>query len=423
MSSARTPPDSSLLIRAAWVAPMIAPPFRDGAVVCRAGRITAVGDARTLHAANPDAHVHDAGDAVLLPGLVNAHTHLELSDCSPGEPPASFGDWIMRLAGRTAVGTVTADLVQRAVETGVAQCLRFGVTTVGDISKQCAITRPILRDGPLRVTSYGEIQAMARRRHLLDERFALAADLSSESPHLRVGLSPHAPYTVEPAGYARCLAFCRAHNRPLATHLAETPDEAHFLAEQSGPFRDLWEIVVNAWDDQVPRYEGGPIRFAAESGLLDYPTLLAHVNYCDDDELAILARGQASVVYCPRTHQYFGHPSHRWREMLTRGINVAVGTDSCASSPDLNLVDDLRLLHRVVPEVPAQRIWDLATINAARALQLAGSIGQLSTGATGDITAFPAHTDYPLEEILTARIEPSAIWIGGLFRPQSGGHP
>jgi cytosine/adenosine deaminase-related metal-dependent hydrolase len=401
---------------------MIAPPLRDGAVVCRAGRITAVGDARALRAENPDAQVQDAGDVVLLPGLVNAHTHLELSDCSPGPPPASFGDWIMRLAGRTAVGAATADVVKRAVETGVAQCLRFGVTSVGDISKQCAITRPILRDGPLRVTSFGEIQAMAQRRHLLDERFALAADLSNESAHLRIGLSPHAPYTVEPAGYARCLEFCRAHNRPLATHLAETPDEAHFLADQSGPFRDLWEIVVNAWDDQVPKYDGGPIRFAAESGLLDYPTLLAHMNYCDDDELAILARGQASVVYCPRTHQYFGHPPHRWREMLSRGINVAVGTDSCASSPDLNLVDDLRLLHHLAPEVPAQRIWDLATINAARALQLAGSIGQLSTGAAADITAFPTRSDDPLEEILTAGIEPSAIWIGGIFQPQIVGH-
>jgi cytosine/adenosine deaminase-related metal-dependent hydrolase len=393
---------------------MIAPLLRDAAVVCRGGRITAVGDAKSLRRANPDAQIHDAGDVILLPGLVNAHTHLELSDCALGPPPANFGQWINGLVQRTAaVGDAMADVVKRAVEIGIAQCLRFGVTTVGDITKQCTLTRPLLRDGPLHVISFGEIQAMAQRRSLLEQRFTAAADMSLESPQLRVGLSPHAPYTVERAGYAKCLAFCKTHNRPLATHLAETRDEALFLSKHRGPFRDLWETGVNAWDDTVPKYTGGPIRFAAELGLLDYPTLLAHVNYCDDDELAILARGKATVVYCPRTHKYFGHPPHRWREMLARGINVAIGTDSCASSPDLNLVDDLRLLRRISPEVTAQKIWELATINAARALQLTGSIGQLSPGARADIVAFPARSDDPLEEILDNSTMLAAVWISG----------
>jgi len=395
---------------------MSAPLLRDAAVVCRGGIITAVGDAKSLRRLNPDAHVHDAGDVILLPGLVNAHTHLELSDCTAGPPPASFGQWINDLVQRTAsVGDAMADVVKRAVEIGITQCLRFGVTTVGDITKQCMLTRPLLRDGPLHVISFGEIQAMAQRRSLLEQRFTAAADMSLESPHLRVGLSPHAPYTVEQAGYAKCLSFCKTHNRPLATHLAETPDEALFLSEHRGPFRDLWETGVNAWDDSVPKYTGGPIRFAAELGLLDYPTLLAHVNYCDDDELSILARGKASVVFCPRTHQFFQHPPHRWRDMLARGINVAIGTDSCASSPDLNLVDDLRLLRRLAPEVPAQKIWELATLNAARALQVTGSIGQLSIGAWADLVAFPVRTDHPLEEILEGTATPSAVWIGGLL--------
>jgi cytosine/adenosine deaminase-related metal-dependent hydrolase len=373
-----------------------------------------VGNAQSIRRAHPDALLHDTGDSIILPGRVNAHTHLELSDCAAGQPPASFGEWIFRLVQRAAgTGVAMPELVRRAVESGVAQCLRFGVTTVGDISKQCAITRPLLRDGPLHVTSYGEIQAMGRRRELLEERFAAAADMSQESPHLRVGLTPHAPYTVEPAGYARCLEFCRAHNRPLATHLAETPDEARFLADHTGPFRDLWETGVNAWDESVPKYQGGPICFAAELGLLDYPTLLAHVNYCDDDELAVLSHGQASVVYCPRTHQYFGHPPHRWREMLTLGINIAIGTDSCASSPDLNLVDDLRLLHRLAPEIPAQEIWKLATTNAARALQLDGIVGQLSVGAQADVVAFHVRSDHPLEEILEDSATPTAVLIDG----------
>src|SRR5204862_5225873 len=121
---------------------------------------------------------------------------------------------------------------------------------------------------------------------------------------------------------------------PLATHLAESADEAEFLARHSGNLMKVWDFV-GGFDDAVPKFEGGPIRYAEALGLLDRPTLLAHVNYCDDDELKILAAGKASVVYCPRTHQYFAHPPHRWREMIATGINVAIGTDSTASSGDL----------------------------------------------------------------------------------------
>src|SRR5262249_18764048 len=157
-------------------------------------------------------------------------------------------------------GAAMADGVEHAVRNGVEQCLRFGVTSIGDISKQCMFSRPVLKNGPLRVVSYGEIQAMAQRRSLLDERFAAAADVSHDSPYLTTGLTPHAPYTVEPEGYAKCLAFARAHRRPLATHLAENPEESIFLSDHSGPFRYLWEAGVNAWDDAVPKHAGGPIR-------------------------------------------------------------------------------------------------------------------------------------------------------------------
>jgi aminodeoxyfutalosine deaminase len=338
--------------------------------------------------------------------LVNAHTHLELSNRTQGGPPASFLDWLTELMGRSPE-------VADAVKTGAAQCQHFGVTTVGDISKQCATTRPLLTGGPLRVTSYGEVQAMAERRGLLEERFATAVETIDESDRLRVAVSPHAPYSIEPQGYRRCLDFAMQTGRAIATHLAETPDEATFLADHGGPFGDLWSLL-NRWDDQVPRFAGGPIRYAAELGLLGYPTLLAHVNYCDDDELAILAAGRASVVYCPRTHKYFGHPPHRWRDMLAAGINVAVGTDSCASSPDLNLVDDLRLLHEIAPDYPVEEIWHMATIRAARAIQWDDELGSIAPGKFADFVVFNVSTDQPLREILEdPKGLPREVWIGG----------
>jgi cytosine/adenosine deaminase-related metal-dependent hydrolase len=299
-----------------------------------------------------------------------------------------------------------ATAVRHAIAQGVQQCLRFGVTTVGDISRDVAAARQALRATRLCGVSYGEVVGMSGRRHLLEPRLAAALDPESETREVRIGVSPHAPYSIDADGYRRCLDEARRHQRPLTTHLAESPDEARFLADHSGPFARLWDNL-GGLDASVPRFAGGPIRYAKSLGLLSYPlTLLAHVNYCDDDELELLAAGRASVVYCPRTHAYFGHPPHRWREMLARGINVCVGTDSRASAPDLNLVEDLRLLHRLAPEVPAQTLWEMATVRGARALGRA----PWSQGWV----VFPAKTSDPLLELLETDVEP--LW-------RDAGHP
>ena len=409
--------DPLILLRADWIAPLHHPGdglIRHGGVVIQGGRILAVGEGDALKSLHPTATPRDLGAVILLPGLINAHVHLELSDLHSGAPPAGgFGPWLLNLATRSAgPAHQVASLVEDAVQQGVRQCLRFGVTSVGDISRQCALTRPLLRNGPLRVTSYGEIQAMAGRRSLFAERFAIAADQAAASDHLRIGLTPHAPYTVEPAGYAACLLAARAGALPLATHLAETREEAEFLAAHIGPFRELWE-ALGQWDDRVPRFTGGPIRFAQSIGLLDHPTLLAHVNYCDDDEMNILAAGRASVVYCPRTHRYFGHPPHRWKQMLARRINVAIGTDSCASSPDLNLVDDLRLVHEIAPDHPVDELWRMVTHRAAVAIDAGLNVGSLTPGKHANFAVFPAESNDPLTAILEHRLLPLQTWIAG----------
>lgn len=407
-------PAPKVIVRAAWVAPMDGPPMRDAAIVIAGGRLIDVGDFGRLSAIHPDAQTIDRSDCTILPGLVNAHAHLELSEFACGAPPGRFVDWIARLVPRgQATLESVEESVSRSVPIGVAQCLRFGVTCVADISRHCAVSRPLLSGGPLRVVSYGEVQAMAQRRGLFDQRLATAIDPTFASDHLRVGLTPHAPYSVELDLYRKCVDLARSASLPLATHLAETPDEATFLASHSGPFRELWDLL-GAWDEDVPRFAGGPIRFARHIGLLDYPALLAHVNYCDGAELEILSRGRASIVYCPRTHAYFGHPPHRWRRMLASGINVAVGTDSCASSPDLNLVQDLRLLRKIAPDVPAIDLWSLATIRAARAIQMDNVIGSLAPGKAADFVLFGTRGNEPLSEILEQELAPQEVWIDGV---------
>jgi cytosine/adenosine deaminase-related metal-dependent hydrolase len=412
MSSSSESSQTTLLL-ADWIAPMDQPILRDAGIAFRDGIILSVGSANQLRRQHSGATITRLPETVLLPGLVNAHVHLELSTHTPGPPPKSFVDWLLKLIPRQPqtpreLQTQTG----AAVTEGINQCLRFGVMTVGDISRLCSITRPLLKNSSLRVMSFGEVLAMAQRRGVLEERLASAAETTEQADRLHVGISPHSPYSVEAHGYRRCLEVARSRSMPLATHLAESADEAEFLASHSGPFRQLWN-ELGAWDDQVPTFAGGPIRFAQSLGLLDYPTVLAHVNYCDDEELALLARGKASVVYCPRTHAYFGHPPHRWRDILAAGVNVALGTDSTVSSPDLNLVDDLRLIHRLAPDVPADILWELATIRAARALGLDQKVGSLTPGTAADIVAFRNKGAVPLLNLLEDDAIPTAVWSSG----------
>ncbi len=403
-----------LVVTAAWVAPMTGPPVRGGAVAFVAGRVAAVGPVADVRGRFPDVPVHDAGDAVVLPGLVNAHVHLELSALRPGPPPASFVGWLLDLMRAAGPGDPAA-----AAAAGAAECLGFGVTGVGDVTAFPAATRPVVSATGLAGVSYGEVRAMAARRAFLEPRLAAAAEPTG-SVRLHAGVSPHAPYSVELDGYRRCLAVAVDHGLPLATHLAETADEAAFLAGHAGPFRDLWS-ALDAWTPDVPTAAGGPVRTAHALGLLDYPAaLLAHVNHCDDAELALLAGGRASVVYCPRTHAYFGHPPHRWRDLLAAGVNVAVGTDSRASSPDLNLVDDLRLLRRLAPAVPPADLWAMATTRAAHALARP-DLGRLAVAAAADAVAFPVRSDDPLADPLADVLDgdalPIATWVGGTEVP------
>lgn len=399
------------LLSAAWVAPMNGPPSRDWAIVVDPRQVVAVGPVAQLRRDHPDAERIELGDAIILPGLVNAHTHLELTSIGQLPRPASFVDWLLALRQRMGGVADLNPFITTSTREGVWQCLRFGVTAIGDVALNPAVTRPEIATAGLRGVSYGEVLGMAGRSAQMETRIAAAIDDDHKSDTLRVGIEPHAPYSLDLTGFRRCLEIARAHDLPLATHLAETRGEEEFLAHHTGPFRELWQ-ALGGWEDGVSRAAGGPIRAMQQLGLFDYPTLLAHVNYADDGELDIVAAGQASVVYCPRTHAYFGHPLHPFEEMLRRNINVAIGTDSAASSGDLNIVDDLRLIHRDRPQLDPELLWSLITRCAARALR-ADSIGQLAEGAAADLCVFDVKTRDPLREILEMTSLPREVWLGG----------
>jgi cytosine/adenosine deaminase-related metal-dependent hydrolase len=205
------------------------------------------------------------------------------------------------------------------------------------------------------------------------------------------GLSPHAPYSVHPDLYRELIQLAVDHSAPVAVHLAETQAELELLASGAGP---LVELLRNfgAWrSDAIPR----------GSRTLDYLQPLAdvsrglvvHGNYLSDADIDFLAEHKnLTVVYCPRTHAYFGHAAHPWRRLLARGVNVAIGTDSRASNPDLSLWHELRFLVEQFPDADRREILELGTQRGARALGLDAEVGTLTPGKSADlaVVALPA---------------------------------
>ncbi len=422
-----------MIVRASHVLAADGSTLDNGVVHVDGGRIVGVGRAGRADRRKTT----DLGDSLLLPGFVNAHTHLELSHLAGKVPPQGndeprtsvladvqqcaarasvrFVGWLARLSEETRADADDPARVRRAVQRGRDLSLAAGVTTVGDITRQPALTRPLLAAGPLRVVSFGEVIAFGRLRDRLNARLAAAADRTHDSPWLQAGISPHAPYTLEPEGLRACTDRARRDGRRLCTHLAETDAESLFCTQQTGPLGELLERL-GVWDDDVPCHGLSPVELAAQAGLLGPTCVLAHVNYASDGDLNRLAAAGAHVAYCPRTHQAFGHPPHRFADMLARGINVCVGTDSLASNPSLSVLDELRFLRRQRPALSANLLLALGTRHGALALGLADALGTIAPGMQADLTAVPLDSQGardPSENVLQSETEPTAVCVAG----------
>jgi cytosine/adenosine deaminase-related metal-dependent hydrolase len=417
--------DALRVFRARHVATMLSPLLDDGCVIVRGDRIVDVGPTHLLRPPRVDVEV----DGVLMPGLINAHTHLELTNVARPTQSGRFVDWLLATMASQRRDSPDAYMRDRAegVRQGIAQCLKFGVTCVGDISQNVDIVRPILADSLIRAVSFGECLGIGPRRRRFEALLEKAIHVEPSArqtkllSQVRIGVSPHSPYTVDEAGFVQ-IAEAQAAGALVTTHLAETPDEDRFINDHGGAFGELYAALGI---DPGPASHDAAGVIGAFHRRRQYGWLLAHVNYCTFAEMNQLAERRASVVWCPRTHRYFGHPPHRWKEMIRRDINVCVGTDSCASSPDLNIVDDLRLLHQDEPDVPVEALWAMVTRDAERALRwgwygavasgiASRPLGVIAPGAMADFVTFPTRSVDPLRGILeTGEMLPSGIWIGG----------
>jgi cytosine/adenosine deaminase-related metal-dependent hydrolase len=394
------------------VVPVTRPPIEGGAIAVRGGLLAAVGPAADI---TGDA-VRDLGDVALVPGFVNAHTHFELSHLAGRvATDRGFVPWLEGLVRVLRIGGQAEPLVRAAVRAAVRESLAAGVTTVGDITRQPDLVRPWLAESPLRVLSFGEVLGVGTLRPALPAKLAAAADPAAATERLRIGLSPHAPYTVEPSGLRLCARRARDGELPVCVHVAETRDEGTFTTTGHGPLRECLERL-GAWDDAVGCPGTRPVELLADCGLLGPRTLLAHANYVNDDDMRRIAESGASVAFCPRTHQAFGHAPHRFRDMLAAGINVCVATDSLASSPSLSVLEELRHLHRTGSDVPASTLLAMGTRHAGRALGWDARVGTLEPGKDADFVVIPLDPDGPGDpavNVLASTLPPGGTYIRG----------
>jgi cytosine/adenosine deaminase-related metal-dependent hydrolase len=358
-------------LTARWVFPGSGPPLAGGTVTVAGERIAAV-EPRGARRADLD-----LGDALVLPGLVNAHTHLDLSGIPARVPLGTdFTDWLRGVIAYRRGRTL--EEVRADVETGLSESLRCGVTLLGDIAGQ-GLSWDALAAAPLRAVVFHEmlgLSAERARRAWWDLLRWLRSH--QDTPTCRAGVSPHAPYSVR-ASIIRATAW---NGLPMAVHLAESAAERELLEHHHGPFVDFLQ-GLGVWDAAgLAKSPEDVLRLCRRASSV----ALIHCNYLGAD--AAFPPG-ATVVYCPRTHAYFGHPPHPVAELLSRGVRVALGTDSRASNPDLDPLAEARFLHRLRPELPGDMLLRLMTINGAEALGWADETGSLAAGKSADLIVLP----------------------------------
>jgi cytosine/adenosine deaminase-related metal-dependent hydrolase len=384
-----------MILRARAVLPITAPPVADGAVFIVGRKIRAVMPWKELRPHLREQAL-DLGDVVLLPGWVNAHCHLDYTDFA-GQlaPPKTFTDWIGAItAFRTAWGY--SDYARSWLR-GAHQLLKSGVTTVGDIESMPDLLPEVWDATPLRVFSFLEMTGIKSRRAPKDI-LREAVEKIAALPHARnrAWLSPHAPYSTLPELLQRTAVLARKRHWRVSVHVAESQQEYDMFQNARGTMHD-W---LQRNDREVSDCGlGSPVAHLARQKLLGENVLAIHVNCLGRGDATLLAKNQTSVVHCPRSHDYFRHPPFQSARLREAGVNLCLGTDSLATvrkvgrqRPELDLFAEMRAFAGSAnggKDFSPAAILELVTVNAARALDMPGKIGELAPGAFADLIALP----------------------------------
>jgi cytosine/adenosine deaminase-related metal-dependent hydrolase len=392
-----------------WLLPIDRPPIEGGWIETSLGVIRRVGQGR------PPEPAVDLGDVALLPGLVNAHTHLELSWLAGRVPPKdTFVEWVRSLlTARGTTGVPDTSTRLASVRSAIDEASRTGTVLMGDISNTLISPALMAAAGVGGVILHEllgfNVQdapgAVAEARLRLDR--AMADVRQPGAPELRAGIVAHAPYSVAPALFQH-IALARG-EAPLAVHIAEPQEEAEFLRTGRGPLRGLLEDL-EAWNEAWQPPGTGAVDYLSSLGYLQPGTLAVHAVHVSDRDLDKLRQAEAVVVTCPRSNLWVGAGMPRLSHFYAARVPVAIGTDSLASVGSMNLFDELAEMRRIAPDVTAASLLESATRVGAEALGFGRSHGTLTPGklATLVVVAVPPEVS-DVEEYLVGGVSPSHI--------------
>jgi cytosine/adenosine deaminase-related metal-dependent hydrolase len=373
---------------ARWVLPITQPPIENGTVVETGGVITYVGSREGA----PPGRDYDLGESILLPGLVNTHTHLELTVMRGFLENCQFAGWIDKL--RQSRNEVLDDaMLLDSARFGIAEGIEAGITTYADTCSS-GVVMQAMREFGVRGIMYQEVfgpdpsqwsVAMRELEGRVDKLHGVQTELVS------LGVSPHAPYTVSDALYDAAAKFANERALPLAMHIAEGDAENDIVVNGTGEFADRWRRR----GIPVERRARSPIELLEKHGVLERGPLLIHCVRVDDADIAIMARHRCAVAHCPASNAKFGHGIAPLLPIMAAGIRVGMGSDSVASNNRMDILDEARLavlIHRAASRqhdaFGAHQALELATIGGARALGLESRVGSLEVGKDADLAAF-----------------------------------
>ena len=398
------------MYRAGWILPIATPPQRDGWVLTKDGVVIdlGAGEAPVRPSQPGPVEVIDLGDAAIMPGLVNAHTHLELSWMRDRVPPGgSMPEWASRLMALRR--TVSRD-PSEPIADAVREVRAAGTSLVGDVTNTLA-AYDLLADSELGGAVFREVlgfSAQNPEQIVADAEAEIQALMPLE--WLRPSVVPHAPYSVSPALFRAIAADAGA--RVISVHLGESEEEIRFLRDGTGAWRELLGRL-GVWTDAWQPPGCGPVEYLERLGLLTPRLLAVHGTQLDVHALARLAQAGATIVACPRSNRWTGAGAPPVERFYASGVRVAIGTDSLASVEDLNVFGELAALRRLAPGLPAARLLESATIHGAAALGFESDYGTIAPGKRADLIAVRVPRDVEdVEEYLLTGIEPDAIrWL------------
>jgi cytosine/adenosine deaminase-related metal-dependent hydrolase len=383
----------------------------DGCVVVHSGRVAYAGPWAPGHGEGP---VTDLPETLITPGLVNAHTHLHLSYLAGRVPRSrSFVSWLMEMAPRVRLAPTS--LHRESLRRGAEACLAAGVTTVGDVVNRWEVAPEHQRTSVRKVVFLELLGLSAKNAANAVRRTEGFLARLPAGETLTPALAPHAPYSVCPELYHAAASLASRLGCLLATHAAEAPAERELLQDGRGELAArlrLFGLLPRRW--KPPGCS--PIELLAREGLLEGPILLVHCNDLSAGDVDLLARSRCRVAYCPRSSHYFHTPDHPWQALRRRGVLVALGTDSLASTSSLSILDEMHFLARRHPPADPRELFAMGTMAGAEALGLAETVGALRPGSQADLVVWQLPRASPgdaVERLIWGRPPALATYVDG----------